>query len=408
MRHLKPESFRLAEEDLTDNVTIEDALSHCSGMPSHDNSTLTEFRYNEEEPESYLRKLASLPAGDLSKGRHLYTNFMYVVMSVLLYVFTGQRLQQILRTSIWIKLGMHQTSFETHSVPWQSSDVATGYTWSEMFQSFLPLPARDYSCQEGASAIVSNAVDYTKWIHCLIHQYGPLSVASHQELVRARAHKNSKSWKGVSRQGYALGWSTLDYKGHHIMYHTGTLPGYSCLLIFCPSLKWGTVAFSNSHQRGLDESSVICWGLLDDLLGAPHEATLYWERHAERRMRVSRKAKPIQMVPPPSLCVRALMSTCIEEYLGCYSHTAYGNYHIRSGGELLLIETMDLPFRNVFVFDHIDGDDFILRQHKVDWDSTEVLRARFFVHNRKVHRLGIAFKEAMVDEMIYFAKMLPA
>ncbi|KAF3041389.1 hypothetical protein E8E12_009332 [Didymella heteroderae] len=393
LRDIDPENFHLADQNLTNNVTIEDALSHCSGMPSHDNSSLVEFRYKEETPKSYLRRLASLPVGDLSKGRHLYTNFM---------------LEEILRRSIWIKLGMHQTSFEPHSTPWQSSDLATGYTWSEIFQSYLPLPSRDYSCQEGASAVVSNVVDYTKWIHCLIHQRGPLSKASHRELITVRAHKKSKSWKGVSRQGYALGWSTLRYKEHDVLYHTGTLPGYSCLVIFCPSLKWGTVAFSNSHHRGLGVSSVICWGLLDDILGAPYEAKSYWERHAERKMRIARNRESIHMVIPPSFRERAPFSAGFEDYLGHYSHPAYGTYHIRSRGGVLLIEAMDLPCRSVFVFEHIDRDDFLLRQHKVDWDTMDVFRARFHVKNCKVLKLGIAFKEAMMDEMIYFTKRLPA
>jgi CubicO group peptidase (beta-lactamase class C family) len=89
LRDINCENFRLADQSLINNVTIEDALSQCSGMPSYEKSSLVEFRYTEETPKSYLQRLAGLPGVNSSKRRHFYTNFMYVVMSVLLYVITG-------------------------------------------------------------------------------------------------------------------------------------------------------------------------------------------------------------------------------------------------------------------------------------------------------------------------------
>jgi CubicO group peptidase (beta-lactamase class C family) len=89
LRDIDCENFRLADQSLIINVTLEDALSQCSGMPSYEQSSLVEFRYTEETPESYLQRLAGLPGVNSSKRRHFYTNLMYVVMSVLLYVLTG-------------------------------------------------------------------------------------------------------------------------------------------------------------------------------------------------------------------------------------------------------------------------------------------------------------------------------
>ena len=60
---------------------------------------------------------------------------------------------------------------------------------------------------------------------------------------------------------------------------------------------------------------------------------------------------------------------------------------------------------SIFIFEHVSGEDFLLRQHKAGWDTIDVLRARFYVKNYKVLKLGIAFKEAMVDEMIYFIRL---
>ena len=87
------EDFVLADDHATAHVTIEDALSHRTGMPRHDltyggpNVTIRDV----------VRNLRHLPLTAEIRTRFQYCNMMYIVISHFIETWTGMWLGDFLR-----------------------------------------------------------------------------------------------------------------------------------------------------------------------------------------------------------------------------------------------------------------------------------------------------------------------
>jgi CubicO group peptidase (beta-lactamase class C family) len=115
--HLIRDDFVLENEYATTHTTIEDALSHRSGMPRHD------FSYGGNYPDEggigmgvhkgtirdAVRALRWLPLTAEPRVSFQYCNMMFVVVSHVVETLTGAWLGDFLKERIWGPLGMHGT-----------------------------------------------------------------------------------------------------------------------------------------------------------------------------------------------------------------------------------------------------------------------------------------------------------
>ena len=94
-----PHSRRLVLKDewATSYVTLEDALSHRTGMPRHD---LSLNGLNTTVPD-VVRKLRYLPMTAEPRAQWQYCNMMYITVTHLIETYTGDRLGKTLRERIW-------------------------------------------------------------------------------------------------------------------------------------------------------------------------------------------------------------------------------------------------------------------------------------------------------------------
>ena len=102
---LIPADFVLEDTYATAHVTIEDALSHRSGMPRHDAS----YGGEGETIRSLTRSLRWLNSTAQPRARWQYCNMMYVVLSYVLETLTGVWVGDFLRERIWEPLEMRST-----------------------------------------------------------------------------------------------------------------------------------------------------------------------------------------------------------------------------------------------------------------------------------------------------------
>lgn len=100
------DDFVLFDTIRTSQITIEDAVSHRTGLPRH------ELAYGYEgvgTPRELVRNLRNLPLRTPLRSTFEYCNTMYVAASLALETFYGKSLAQILRESLWTPLGMRDT-----------------------------------------------------------------------------------------------------------------------------------------------------------------------------------------------------------------------------------------------------------------------------------------------------------
>lgn len=89
MSSLLPDDFLLSGHGYTDNVTVEDILSHRSGFPRHDFSYLGIRSEHPDTPRSVVRNLRNLEMAAPIRSKFLYSNIMYIVASFLVEQISG-------------------------------------------------------------------------------------------------------------------------------------------------------------------------------------------------------------------------------------------------------------------------------------------------------------------------------
>ncbi|KAF5866740.1 hypothetical protein ETB97_009897 [Aspergillus alliaceus] len=205
------DDFVLADDHATVNTTLEDALSHRSGLPGHIYAMVG--AYPDESLRDAVRKLRHLPLAYPPRTTFDYCNHMFMVVSHVLEKIAGEPLGEILKKRIWDPLNMKDTYFSVQDVkrcPSTSPRLVQGYTWVPEKGSYVAEPHMNYAPTTGTGAIVSNVLDYAKWLRALIYQAGPISREGHAAVVQPRSVISNDEQDTVYPPApyhlYALGW----------------------------------------------------------------------------------------------------------------------------------------------------------------------------------------------------------
>lgn len=264
------DDFVLENHYATTHTTIEDALSHRSGLPRHDTS------YGGPDghkwtPKETVRHLRYLPITAEPRTKWQYCNLMFVVIAHVIETLTGSALQDIIRARILKPLNMESTYFSTEEARKAPEDFAQGYDYydgafHEVAEFWLPEVS-------GAGFIVSNVLDYSKWARSMMDASGPLSTAAYTELWTPRMligpSKEPTPYTGPN--SYALGWETGVYNGYQFFQHGGGMDAYGASFILFPALRYGVVAFGNTASTSNWAEETVMSYLIDNKLGVPKE-----------------------------------------------------------------------------------------------------------------------------------------
>ena len=97
MSYLLPEDFVISGDGYTEQVTVEDILSHRSGIPGHDYSYFDSKASQSDTPQSITRNLRNLPNAASPREKWMYSNIMYIVASWLVERISGLDFADFLR-----------------------------------------------------------------------------------------------------------------------------------------------------------------------------------------------------------------------------------------------------------------------------------------------------------------------
>lgn len=268
MNQLIRDDFVLQDEYITSHATLEDCLSHRTGMPGH---TLT---IAGDSPESSTRNLRHLSIDKELRSGFQYCNIIYVAVSHMIEKVTGESLGSFLRKRIWEPLEMHATFFSPKAARRYISEqgntiqFARPYVWDAETSSQREVPYWDNPAISGAGSMVSNVLDYAKYTRSMIERSAPLSKEGHADLVTPRAFPQPFDPHFPTLMMYCLGWFSGIYHGEHVIHHSGSLEGFTANLVYLPDRKWGAVAMCNQMGPGRE---VLVWNLIDDFLEVPLE-----------------------------------------------------------------------------------------------------------------------------------------
>jgi CubicO group peptidase (beta-lactamase class C family) len=138
----------------------------------------------------------------------------------------------------------------------------------------------DLACVSGAGSVISNVLDYSKWLKALLSTSGPISKEGFKALRTPRIvnEPSEEPTAFTGPEAYALGWSIGVYHGYEFFEHGGGTVAFGTELIFFPALNYGVVAFANTAGTSNALDQALIWHLVDEHLDIPKKERFDWNK----------------------------------------------------------------------------------------------------------------------------------
>lgn len=409
---LIPSDFVLPTQSLTDQVTLEDILSHRSGIATHDESYLGVTAAHPDDARSLTRNLRHLAFTAPLRTRLQYSNIMFTAATHAVESLLSGEVDYtaFLRSRIWGPLGMHNT-FQDRPDVRPGAHEAQGYRWDEEGAGrYVPVPILASPEGRGAGCVLASAGDYAKFVRCLIQRVAPLSEKAHKALVEPRTIEELSEAELIPGHSdvvlYTLGLYRDTYRGSTLMSHAGAVPGFKAAMAFLPAKEWGLVICTNSNS-GRYVNGILEHVLMDEVLGVRSEEREDWEKvYRERRAKYveavrKEKEKPEYNVPEDP----EPFGVAVEGLVGRYFNKGYKEIRLEMRKGKVVADCSDRCFPFVMTFEHLSGNKFVADTHEV-WDAFDFKRkAEVKVNGEgKVVAVGVDFEEDMED-LIWFERI---
>jgi hypothetical protein len=424
------DDFVLEDAWATTHLTLEDILSHRSGLSGHDRAfgRPPGDGIEHDKPRAVLkeivRSIRHIPMTAEPRTTYQYSNIMYQVASYIVETLTGQWLGRFLHDRIWQPLGMDSTYFMTKDAEKAQEDLATGYWYDEQKKDYCEINDRfDMDGTSGAGSNISNVEDYIKWAEAVISKSDVLPKTAWDELLKPRTVSVERV-PGAGPDLYALGWHSGMYKGHQYYEHSGGLDAFGSDLLIFPGLKYASVMMGNVAGSSNFAIQALMWHLVDEKLGISSEERCDWntknKKYIEGGIEEAATAKEYfypnlpEPIQPCSLPLKA--------YAGSYHHPGYQTLKIyidanaeraleeRAGNPVLFrADRTEVTIPEHMAFEHINKDYFLIRS---SWFGDfaawfpDVNPAEFRLGaDGKVSEIGIRWEPRLGDRKIWLKKV---
>ncbi|KAJ4292732.1 hypothetical protein N0V90_009395 [Kalmusia sp. IMI 367209] len=334
--------FVLESEEMTKSVSVEDILSHRSGIPCHDESTLGVNAGTPDTPASVMRNMRNLPFKQPLRTKHQYCNIMYTCAAHTVSLLSNTPFQDFLRNRFWRPLGMDRTFLGLERIPSSEEPTfAQGYVWVEKKSENVPRPRLPEPESVGNGSIISNVEDVARWISAFVNRLPPLSDQSYTDLATPRILEDTSPSPYESPSFYALGWSISWYHGHALIEHGGFWRGFVSRMLYIPSKEWGIVMLGNNENAGLTETE-LQWHLIDELLEIPTEKRFDWRAWFEKDEDSAKETSKEDVYPELKdhefKNAEPLQEPKLEHLAGTYSNQGYHDIELKYNAQKQQLE----------------------------------------------------------------------
>ncbi|KAI9038708.1 alpha-amylase [Aspergillus affinis] len=438
MSSLLPEDFVMPSPEYTEGVTVEDILSHRSGMPAHDNSCMGVRAAQPDNARSVTRNLRNLSTAAPFRAKYLYCNMMYTVATHLIEVKTHQPFSDFLQQRFFDPLDMQSTSLQPQSAraKGHGDRIATGYLWEKKSSAYRGFQSPDCPEAQGAGSVISSANDFIKWVKALMNREGPINERVYRGLTRTRTIMDPAMRRlkpHTSPALYAAGLEVYFYRGQLMIGHLGAVAGFAGRFFFLPGLDFGAVILGNAEGT-VPIGAILARKLIDTVLKVPEidHPCLLTPRNTTSGVNTSRPRNTGKNKKATSKAEKEKhdkpqpQGFPLQAFVGTYHEPGYHQLTVEIKDERLFIDATDRSFGFTLTFeykgdgDHAseymgDGDHaweykdrihaFSYVAHLSDFleGGDEPLEAVFICRGDKVLSLGLRLEKAF-EQDIYFDK----
>ncbi|KAJ5259437.1 hypothetical protein N7478_012418 [Penicillium angulare] len=409
---LLPDGFSLIDKSVADQITVEDALSHRTGLPGHDHASAhTNVREN-------VRRLAHLPMTAKPRTRYQYNNLMYVAVSHIIEIATGQWLGDSLARSFWLPLGMKNTYFSLDNALRGPATLAQGYYylgWRSESQDEKAYREVDWMPLEevsGAGSVITNVLDYTKWVRAFLRPqtFVEEKIFKSEETVRQLWEPRTlmpSDEPFIGPRAYCLGWRTGVYQGVQFFEHTGGMNAFGAQLLLVPKLQFSVIILANTSQTSNFAAQLLAFHLLDERLGVPKSQRFDWNQRNWSVIEKEQKRVADKINYRPPIYIQPTLA--LGQYVGTYTNAGYKDLTVYlDNGGVLRADRKDMTWPEAIEFRHVTGEHFLMvSEHHEDYGAfcPDVYEAEFRINvEGKVWTLGVAWERAMEGKKIWLQR----
>ena len=348
-------------DELKNNVTLRDMLSHRTGVTRHD---LIWFKSPFTRKELFER-VKYLEPQEPMRETFLYNNLMFAAVGQIIEIKSGKKWEDFVRERIFTPLDMSTTCYTIADMLKQPD---YGVPFREKRDSFELYKIPYYEDTEGvapAGAIISNIDELSHWLIALMNegryngkQVLPASVLK-ATLQPAIALPNAGGealgyWESTNPAS-GMGRWTASYRSKLLTYHGGDLPGFHSQVSFMPNDKIGVIVLVISdHSAAL--YNIISYNVYERLLGM--DQTPWSQRQLQQRLANKRAGTEARAKAGGDLVPNTKPSHVLGDYAGEYENPAYGILKIGLQGEQLQFGFHEFHFpMNHFHYDRFDTPD---------------------------------------------------
>jgi CubicO group peptidase (beta-lactamase class C family) len=417
--------WKLSDEYVTGHATLEDALSHRTGLPRHDLS----YGGPNFTIQNLIDSLPYLPVTREIRQEWQYCNIMFLVLSSIIEKLSGSTLGSFFKKHIWDPLGMTNTYINLDDAK-SSSHLATGYYYDNDTAEYLSLDYIDPEFVAGAGGIISSVSDFAKYLRAML-QSDPvlLSAKSYTELRTGRIiMPQPLGGISVGPAAYSLGWMVGVISGVEVFYHTGNVPGFTTFMMYIPQKKWAVAVMANGDIGGGPLVYALALELLSKVLEMKKrpDVDVIWANTTRIRRDIMENLRKIAYpdAPPPEKAIKHALP--LHAYTGLYHHPGYRTINLTlnppatyvgvpipsENGKILHAKMTDRTWPQILDFEHINAEHFLVRWHMdfpraTNFDlETEAGKAQFEIgSDSRVQRVGIGFVPEMWPELIWFDRV---
>ena len=354
-------TIQFYNDQLNNNVTLRDMLSHRTGVTRHD---LIWFK-SPFTRKQLFEKLKYLEPQQPMRETFLYNNLMFSAVGYIIELKSGKTWEQYVRQNIFEPLDMTTTTYTISDMLKQPDH---GVPYREKRDSFELYPIPYYEDTQGvapAGAIISNVSELSHWLVALMNdgKYNGKQVLP-PEVLKAtmqpaiglpNALGEALGYWEVLNPDYGMGRQTASYRGRLMTFHGGDLPGFHSQVSFLPNDKIGAIVLViGDHAAPL--YNVVSYNVYERLLGM--EQTPWSERRLKIRLANKKAATEARAKAGGDRVPNTKPSHALADYAAEYENPAYGIVKIGLKSDQLDFNFHEFQFPlSHFHYDRFDTPD---------------------------------------------------
>ena len=413
--------FKIANEQASAEFTIEDLLSHRSGLPGFAADSLVETGWTATEIYQALDKI---PLKDPFRSVYNYQNVFPGIAGWIAAQVTGKPLSELYESYLFKPLHFNQTSIGRDGLTgneswWYQLKKKIGSYFADRADQYCQLDGKPLEitggndalyCFEASRGVNSSITDMAKWMIFQLNDgiEDGKSLISQTNIERMRtSHINVGAPQGgrlfpkerVKNIAYGMGWFIHDYDRLEVLSHMGGMTGTRSIIAIVPSEKVGIVVLSN--MGGMRVSlfpEALRSKFLDLYLRLPDQHDWNKELMVESqastlRINQSRQSERLKNPTPERKA---------EAYVGAFHNDLYGTINVTSEKGRLFINYRTLKVG----LTHWNGDDFDFQPNEFtkSYSGTDIGNATFYItrlSSEKDTLLGVNFLQEGVDKVFH-------